>query len=530
MKNGHQAPAHPALDDGPERPPDAGRRRHAERSLARTTVITGAITACAALLGLARDQTVAHLFGAGPETDAFLVSWTVPEFASTLLIEDAMALVLVPAFSLALARREPVQALVRATLPPLLGALALLTVVLVLAAAWLVAVLAPGLPEQALAADCTRLTATCAFTFGLAGYCSAVLRAHRSFALPAAIYVAYNLGIIAVALTAGPHWGVRAAAAGVALGGCLMVLVQLPALRRRVRLREDAGRLGGTGPRLGIGLLAPVIVFAAGRQSQVLVERFLAAPLPAGAISHLNYAQKVAQMPMVLAMMLCTITFPVIARALARGDAEAAGRRMERDLMLAAVVVLTGATTVVACAPQIVEILFQRGAFDADDTVATASVMRVYALGLLGHTLVGALVRSYFSAARPTWYPAAAMAAGLAANVLAGLALAHVWGAHGIAAANAFGITVTAVLLLRGLGRYTVTVATRQIAGRLARLTAAALAATGTGWAAAAFVGPPVLAVAAGAAACTGVFLAAGRSLRVAVIPLPRKREHAVHS
>ncbi len=37
--------------------------------------------------------------------------------------------------------------------------------------------------------------------------------------------------------------------------------------------------------------------------------------------------------------------------------------------------------------------------------------MRVYALGLLGQTLVGVLVRSYFSAGRPTWYPVGAMAA-----------------------------------------------------------------------------------------------------------------------
>jgi putative peptidoglycan lipid II flippase len=57
------------------------------------------------VLGLVRDQTVAHFFGAGVESDAFLIAWTVPEMASTLLIEDAMALLLVPAFSHALARR-----------------------------------------------------------------------------------------------------------------------------------------------------------------------------------------------------------------------------------------------------------------------------------------------------------------------------------------------------------------------------------------------------------------------------------------
>lgn len=73
--------------------------------LARAAAITAALTVAGSVLGLVRDQSIAHLFGAGSDSDAFLISWTVPEMASTLLIEDAMALVLVPAFSHALARR-----------------------------------------------------------------------------------------------------------------------------------------------------------------------------------------------------------------------------------------------------------------------------------------------------------------------------------------------------------------------------------------------------------------------------------------
>lgn len=55
--------------------------------------------------------------------------------------------------------------------------------------------------------DCTRLTATCVFSFGLAGYCSAALRAHRRFLAPAAIYVAYNTGIITAMFVLGGRWG-----------------------------------------------------------------------------------------------------------------------------------------------------------------------------------------------------------------------------------------------------------------------------------------------------------------------------------
>ncbi|CAM5717068.1 Membrane protein OS=Streptomyces fumanus OX=67302 GN=GCM10018772_05880 PE=4 SV=1 [Streptomyces fumanus] len=82
----------------------------------------------------------------------------------------------------------------------------------------------------------------------------------------------------------GGAWGVRAAALGVAVGGCLMVAVQLPALLGQVR-RGPARRAGpaadGTRP-LALALLGTVLLFALGRQSQVLIERFLASGLPAG--------------------------------------------------------------------------------------------------------------------------------------------------------------------------------------------------------------------------------------------------------
>jgi len=493
------------------------------RFLAKAALITAVLSLTGSLLGLARDQSLARLFGAGSETDAFLVAWTIPEFAATLLIEDGLAFALIPAFSLALARRaqgapgDPVRALVATTLPRLTLAFIAVSALLIGTAPYLVEALAPGLPNPALAISCTRITATCVLSFGLAGYCSAALRAHRRFVAPAAIYVAYNIGIIAGMYAFGAHWGVRSAALGVAGGGVLMVLTQLPALWRQLTSHKPTAPDADTGPAaprpMNLALMATVLLFALCRQSQVLIERFLASHLPAGAISHLNYAQKVAQMPMMLSMMLCTVTFPVVARALAEGDTEKARNRVERDLALAACLVLLGAATVIACAPQIIQLLFQRGAFTAHDTTATADVMRVYALGLLGQTLVGVLVRSYFSAGRPTWYPVGAMAAGIVVTSWIGACAVGPWGVIGIAVANATGITFTAVLLLCGSGPRSVPIRTRQVLIELSRPVRAAVVATIAGAFVAHALPSPLLGLTAGCTTVTVVFVLLGWAL-----------------
>lgn len=282
--------ARTAAPDADRATPAAG--RSSGRFLARAALLTAVLSVAGSVLGLARDQALARLFGAGGETDAFLVAWTVPEFAATLLIEDGLAFALVPMFSLALARRaqgapgDPVRALVASTLPRLAPAFVAVGALVVVCAPQLVGAMAPGLPEHALAVDCTRLTATCVVSFGLAGYCSAALRAHRRFLAPAAIYVVYNTGIITAMFVLGGRWGVRSAAAGVAAGGVLMVAAQLPSLLRQLRRRNDDGEVrpvpDDRARPLALALFTTVLLFALCRQSQVLIERFLASGSPPG--------------------------------------------------------------------------------------------------------------------------------------------------------------------------------------------------------------------------------------------------------
>jgi putative peptidoglycan lipid II flippase len=449
-------------------------------TLARAAVLTVVITISGSVLGLVRDLSVARFFGANGATDAFVVAWTVPETAFPLVVEGTMSFLMVPLFSRAIAATGgSVREVVAATMPRIVAVLAVLAGLVGVGAPWLVHLLAPGLADPALAVTCMRWTSITVLTFGLAGYLSAALRAHHVFAAPAGIHLAYNIGILALIWSLHGRLGVLSAAIGVALGSLFMVLVQLPGYLRHVGIPR---RVLVRGSLLTVGALAPIAVYTLTRQAQVFVERFLGSSLDAGTISRLNYAQKVAQLPMLVALLVCTVTFPTLARTVAAGDTVAARRRLESDLRAVTALVLLGAAYLVAFAPQIVELLFQHGRFTAADTAATAAILRVYSLGLLGHALVGVLSRPYFTGERPTWYPAVAMAAGLGTTAVLAAVGVPVFGVMAIVAANAIGITVTAVALLVGLGTRTVAVPVRAVAAATARIGAVAAAAGAAGW------------------------------------------------
>ncbi|MFJ2865223.1 lipid II flippase MurJ [Kitasatospora sp. NPDC087314] len=525
----------PAGDGGP-RPGPAPRRGF----LAKAFGITAVLSAAGSGLGLLRDLLLARYFGANQGTDAFLVAWTVPETAAPLLIEDAMSFLMVPAFALALVLREehpdapdPVRQLVRATLPWLLLALSGLALAVALGAPQLVDLLAPGLADPGLAVSCTRITAITVLPFGVAGYLAAALRAHHCFTAPAGIYVAYNLGILAVLLGCQSFLGVRSAALGVALGSLLMAGLLVGPFLRRLRRGATAGRRSRRSRKALVLMplaLLPVAAFTLTRQSQVFVERYLGSTLPPGTISHLNYAAKVSQLAMTAGILICTVTFPLVARALAAGDLTAARDRVEKDLGQAAAVVLFGTAFLMACAPSVVSLLFQRGAFGPQDTAATAAVIRVYSFGLPAQALIGVIVRPYFSL-RPVvrragdpgtedggrrlldWYPVAAMLLGLGVTATVGLLATPRFGALGLAAGNAAGITAAAALLLHGLVLRGIPLRLRRVLGGHGRLAAAATGATVLGAAAAGLAADPLLSTLLGGLTVALAFAALGTGL-----------------
>ncbi|MEV7924499.1 lipid II flippase MurJ [Kitasatospora sp. NPDC088779] len=535
-------PAPRGAADGPPSGPDPAPRRG---FLAKAFGITAVLSAAGSGLGLLRDLLLARYFGANQGTDAFLVAWTVPETAAPLLIEDAMSFLMVPAFALALVLREedpdapdPVRQLVRATLPWLLLALSGLALAAALGAPQLVELLAPGLANPGLAVTCTRITAITVLPFGVAGYLAAALRAHHRFTAPAGIYVAYNVGILAVLLGCQSFLGVRSAALGVALGSLLMAGLLVAPFLRRLRQGAGPGSHPGAGrasrSRKALVLmpfaLLPVAAFTLTRQSQVFVERYLGSALPPGTISHLNYAAKVSQLAMTAGILICTVTFPLVARALAAGDLAAARDRVEKDLGQAAAVVLGGTAFLMACAPSVVSLLFQRGAFGPQDTAATAAVIRVYSFGLPAQALIGVMIRPYFSL-RPVvrraddpgtedggrrlldWFPVAAMLLGLGVTVVVSLLATPRFGALGLAAGNAAGITATAALLLHGLVLRGIPLRLRRVLGGHARLVAAAGGATALGAAVAGLAAGPLLSTLLGGLTVALAFAVLGTGL-----------------
>src|SRR6202163_3792685 len=75
------------------------RTKKSEIPLARSAALTAAATLASRILGLARDQVLAAIFGAGSDMDAFIVAFRIPNLVRDLFAEGAMSAAFVPTFT-----------------------------------------------------------------------------------------------------------------------------------------------------------------------------------------------------------------------------------------------------------------------------------------------------------------------------------------------------------------------------------------------------------------------------------------------
>src|SRR5690606_329437 len=172
--------------------------------LLRSAATISGLTFFSRITGLLRDVLIASVYGAGPLTDAFWVAFRIPNLLRRLFAEGAVSQAFVPI--LGEVRKHGDEAEARRVLDRvalvLLSVLALVTVVGILGAPWVVTAMASGMrtaeraTEFDAAVQMTRLMFPYIICMSLVAFASGVLNTYSRFAVPAFTPVLLNLSMI----------------------------------------------------------------------------------------------------------------------------------------------------------------------------------------------------------------------------------------------------------------------------------------------------------------------------------------------
>jgi putative peptidoglycan lipid II flippase len=304
-----------------------------------------------------------------------------------------------------------------------------------------------------------------------------MLNSLQHFFLPALAPATFNIVAIVFAIALSPLMPalglppILSVAIAVTVGGLTQVAIQWPALVRegfRYRFRVD---VTDPGLRHVLVLMGPGTVGLAATQLNLFVSTLLAAREGTGAVSWLQYAFRVMYLPLGLfGVSIATAVLPSASRHVAVRDLSAAREIVRRGLSLMLVVSIPAACGLLVLSTDIVRLLFERGRFTPQDTLATAAALRLYAVGLVGFAATR-ILSPVFYALGHNRVPVALSIVSVTVNLVMSLLLVRAMGFTGLALATSLAAIVNAtscIVLLRrrldGIGGRALGVSTLKVA------------------------------------------------------------------
>lgn len=362
----------------------------------------GGWTMMSRVLGFVRDVMIASFLGPGVLMDAFVAAFRLPNMFRRFFAEGAFNAAFVPMFSKRLeADEDPMgfAGLALSGLGLVLLALTGLAMVFMPALVWATAEGFAGDARFGVTVEFGRIVFPYIFFISLAALFSGVLNAAGRFAAAAAAPVLLNVLLIA-AMGAAALWGGGVAQALVwtipVAGIAQLALVWHAANRAGLRIRPVRPRWT---PEMAQLVRIAIPAGLAGGVVQVnLVVGQLVASHYDKAVSWLYSADRLYQLPLgVVGIAVGIVLLPDLSRRLKAGDDTGARIALSRAGEVALALTVPCAVALVVIPLPLVAVLFERGAFSADDSAATALAVAIYGLGLPAFVLQKILQPIFFA-------------------------------------------------------------------------------------------------------------------------------------
>lgn len=415
------------------------------------------------LTGLLRDSLFARAFGASPYTDAFYIAFRLPNLLRRLFGEGAFSQAFVPILAEYKTRQgdAATKKLVDHVANTLVWATLLISIAGVIGAPLILMAIAGGLEGAAfdVGVVMTRLMFPYILCMSFVVLAGAVLNTWREFKLPAFTPVLWNLSSIFFSLFLVEYFAVPiySMAVAVMVGGVLQVAIQIPALKRlgmlpRLSFNPLAG-LDDPGVRRILKKMGPAVFAVSAAQISLLINTNIASRLGDGAVSVLQYADRLMEFPTgMLGVALGTILLPSLSKANSDGDSTEYSALLDWGLRLTLLLALPAAVGLATLSTPLIASLFNYGEFSAANVAAATAPLMAYAAGLLGIILVKILAPAFY--ARQDIRTPVRIAVGvLVATQLMNAVFVPLLGVAGLALSIGLGACINAAFLYTGLRR-----------------------------------------------------------------------------
>ncbi|MCX8157742.1 MAG: murein biosynthesis integral membrane protein MurJ [Verrucomicrobiae bacterium] len=422
------------------------------RSISAASLIMMGSVLLSRVLGIVREMVLAGMGGTSAAMDAYVAAFLLPEFLNHLLAGGFMSITFIPLFQERLQQGDTPGAW---RLFNNLLCAGTLVMSLLVAITWVFTPQILALMGERIGGAApeyvtrlTRIILPAQIFFYWGALFMAVQYAHQQFFLPALAPLIYNGGIILGGLCLGRWLGIEGFAWGV-LAGALAgnALIQLVGLRRLRSPLAWVVDFRDPGLRRYVWLSLPLVLGLGMQFSNEIAFRIFGAPLGEGALASLNYALRIMwALVGLFGQAVGIASFPFLTRLAVSGQMAEMNQIALGVLRRLLLLVLPVSAVLMALAPEVITVVFQRGRFTAESAAQTAPVLQWYLAGAFAFAAMTIVTRCFY-ALQNTWLPMLASTAIALASLPLYAWLSRGWAAPGIALAGSLGALIQLAVL-----------------------------------------------------------------------------------
>jgi putative peptidoglycan lipid II flippase len=422
-------------------------------NLFKAGVIVFIITTFSKVLGFLRETFVAYHFGTSFESDAYYLALT----PSTLAITFSLSLssVFLPQFINHLKKIEDAYDFANKVLLIILISSFILYGLILAFGEGAMTLLAPGLPTDTESLSVLLLQILFPLTFIVLAIqiYTVMLNSFDNFFTPAISILPNNLLILIYLLFFVDEWGIIGLAYVTLLAFIIQLTILFITLRKFDYTFKIASNILDTNVKNFSILLLPILLSTAFSQLNAIVDRVLASTQSEGSIAALMYSYRLRTLVAgIFITAVITVTFPKLSRI--KDKTKELVDLTQNSLL--SILLLIGPLSVffIIFHMEIIQVLFERGAFNPQATLVTSSIFLYYSIGLVFMGYREILSRNFF-AAGDTKTPTKIMIISLFTTMLLSVIFVQVMGISGLGLSSSIGLIINAAIISFSINKVT---------------------------------------------------------------------------
>jgi putative peptidoglycan lipid II flippase len=396
------------------------------------------------VVGYIREAYIAYAFGAGPQTDAYVAAFTLPDWLNYIVAGGAASITFISIYTRFLAEKRDADA--KKTFSVVITVMSTVmvvgTVITEIFTPQFVRWMFHGFSaaQVDLTVHLTRILLPAQIFFYVGGVVSAVLLSHRLFLFPAFGPLLYNLLIIAGGMIGGRRFGISALAfgalAGAVVGPFLASVIGAVKIGTGYRPSFDVGNPAfREWVKLSIPLMLGVSLVTA---DDWILRHYASSGI--GDIARLNYAKRLFAVPIaVLGQATGQASLPFFARLFNEKRLKEFAQTVNDSVYRVSAASFLATGWMMAAAFPLIDLVYRRGRFLASDTQTTAIYFFWFSLSLALWSAQGLYARAFY-AAGDTLTPMVAVTVITSASLPIYSMMFHKYGVVGLAFASDIGI------------------------------------------------------------------------------------------